>query len=257
MLRRAIRRASRYLQTTISVLSGAAQRHALSRDHSRARRIVAKRAETAIGVLLHTSAESLTQRQQLLNQQQRTRKLHAIRLLEIKSHFLSSLYRVKSSLTPAQSYRAAGRLERKLLSRPTNAANAVRPAYRSSGLVQRQTTVRASRLLILKNNRVQKKALFVRKHLATPFFTLQQLRASRRIRRLTRYRQQPQPASVVESSQLYPTAVSTLYTAARRRLQFKVLVADESAYILPATATAPLNQLSEATAFHCAGKTTL
>lgn len=145
MLRRAIRRASRYLQTTISILSGAAQRHALSRNRSRARRLVAKRSETAIAQLLRTSVEGLTQRQQLLNQQQRTRKLQAIRLLEVKSRFLNSLYRVKSSLTSAQSRRAAGRLERKLLARPTNAANTVRPAYRSSELLQRQTVGRASR----------------------------------------------------------------------------------------------------------------
>lgn len=145
MLRRAIRRASRYLQTSVSILSGATQRHMLSRNRSRARRLVAKRSETAIDLLLRTSVGSLTQRQQLLNQQQRTRKLQAIRLLEAKSHFLNSLYRVKSSLTSAQSRRAAGRLERKLLARPTNAANAARLVYRSSDLLQRQTAVRASR----------------------------------------------------------------------------------------------------------------
>jgi hypothetical protein len=145
MLRRATRRASRYLQTTISVLSGAAQRHTLARNRSRLRRLVAKRSETAIDLLLRAPVESLTQRQQLLNQQQRTRKLQATRLLEGKNRFLNSLYRVKSSLTSAQSYRAAGRLERKLLARPTNTANAARPVYRSSELLQRQTVGRASR----------------------------------------------------------------------------------------------------------------
>ena len=145
MLRRAIRRASRYLQTTVSVLAGAAQRHALSRSRARARRLSTRLAETAVDHLIATSVEKLTQRQSLMNNQQRSRKLQAVRLLETKHRFLCSMYRVKASLTHVRSYRSAKRLERKLLLRSARAADIIPATYRSSELLQRQTTRRISR----------------------------------------------------------------------------------------------------------------
>lgn len=145
MLRRAIRRASRYLQTTVAILSGAAQHHRLSRGLSRTKRLLARKIKIATARLLLTQLVGLTERQQLFNQQQLGRKTRSLRFLEAKSRFLNSVYRTKSARNLTQLQRAARRLQRKLsVGRRAAKAN-VTSAYRSSTLFQRQATKRASR----------------------------------------------------------------------------------------------------------------
>lgn len=145
MLRRTIRRASRYLQTTVAVLSGAAQHHSLSRSLSRTRRLLARKMKFATTRLLFTQLAGLTQRQQLFSQQQLGRKTRSMRLLEAKNRFLNSVYRTKYARNLTQLHRAARRLQRKLSVGHRTAKATVTPAYRSSNAFQRQATKRASR----------------------------------------------------------------------------------------------------------------
>lgn len=144
MLRRAIRRAARYLQTTIAVLTGAGQRHALRRSCSRVRRRELRSAEVGASLLLSIASETLTQRQQLFNQQQYGQKIRATRLLGAKHRFSRSYYNAKSVRSRSRSYRAALRLQRRLSNRHVFNAGYL-STYRASGLLQRRTPTRTAR----------------------------------------------------------------------------------------------------------------
>ena len=144
MLRRSIRRASRYLQTTVAVLTAAAQRHMISRKTAGTRRLLTQRGTASAKQLLSSSAVRLTARQQLFVQQQLTRKARASRLLAVKSKLLHSIYRIKNVRLSTQSSHTARSLERKLLTR-RNTLTATLLPYRSSALLTRSTVSKSSR----------------------------------------------------------------------------------------------------------------
>lgn len=204
------------------MLSGAAQRHYLSKGHTRDYRRADRRAELAANVLLFTRETGLTQRQQLLGQQQFARKSRAVRFLGARSRLVHSVYHVKSSRNRVKSLHSARKLERKLTARRSLSVVPRQLTYRSSALIQRQTTPRISRWLELRNLRVQKKLLFDKNYLITPFPALQRSSGYRRVRRLVRQRQQPVLNTLV-GSQLYPEFANVRFTEQRRRLQLKNL----------------------------------
>jgi len=106
---------------------------------------LAQHTEIAANSLLRNKKEKLSQRQQFFSHQQLTRKAHALRLLEAKNRLLHSVYRAKSGYARSKPALAARKLERKLTSRRSLLAISSRPAYRSSGLLQRQTALRVGR----------------------------------------------------------------------------------------------------------------
>lgn len=257
MLRRTVRRASRYLQTTIVVLSGAEQRHRLSKSRSRAQRGSTRRAEVAVTRLLTTTVRGLTQRQQLFTQQQYNLKARSARLLEAKSRFLRSAYRAKSSRTPVQVQRDILRLQRKLSTRRSATKTTVSPAYRSLALLQGQFATRAARLLEIKAARVQNRGVFDKKYLVSPFPAVKQFEVNRRIRHIARQRQKPFTQSSTVALQLHPADTSIRYSELRRRLQFKTRIADEQAYLFPTAGSITVSRLPEVSAFTRGTKTTL
>lgn len=127
------------------MLSGATQRHSLSKGHTRDYRRVERRAELAASILLFTGENALTQRQQLFGRQQFARKSRAARFLGARSRLVHSVYRVKSGRNWVKSLHSARKLERKLIARRSLSVVAKRLTYRSSALVQQQTTPRVSR----------------------------------------------------------------------------------------------------------------
>jgi len=144
MLKRSIRRASRYLQTSVAVLSAAAQRHAVSRKLLRTHRLLTQRTIAGADYLLTYCPVPLTARQRLFAQRHLARKARASRFLKRKTRFMHSTYRVKNARSFTQAYRAARSLKRKLITRP--AARTLTPRhYRFSDLLFRRTAARSSR----------------------------------------------------------------------------------------------------------------
>lgn len=145
MLRRGVRRASRYLQISVAVLSGAAQKHHLFRQHSRRYRRLERRVELAANTLFYAQEKKLSPRQHFFSQQQLTRKVRAARLLEARSRLVHSVYRAKANRTGTKFVHAARRLGRKLKARRNLSTVIKCPAHRSAALLQRQTALRTSR----------------------------------------------------------------------------------------------------------------
>ena len=145
MLRRGLRRAARYLQTSVAVLSSAAQKHRLFRQHSRMYRRLERRVELATNTLFYAQEKKLSPRQQFFSQQQLTRKARAARLLETRSRLVHSARCAKANRTGTKLVHAARRLERRLKVSRNLSTLTKRPMYRSAALLQRQTALRISR----------------------------------------------------------------------------------------------------------------